>query len=312
MLAQKLGVWIPLDEVADAWEGVASIFRDYGYRRLRSRARLKFLVADWGVEKFREVLENEYLGRQLVSNPSPAVAGRATATTSACTSRRTASCYVGLAPTAGRVSGTMLVALADLMEEYGVAGARLTPYQKIVLIGVAPDGVDALLDRLDAIGLSARPSQLAPQHDGLHRHRVLQARDRRHQEPGPRPGRRARAPLPRPRHPDHRQRQRLPQRLRPHPGRRHRPQGPAGAATTAPAGRGLPGAPRRRHRAAGQLRPQAARPQGDQRRPRRLRHQRGHQLPGRPRATARPSPTGSAAPTRSCCAATRRPGDGPA
>ena len=77
MLAQKLGVWIPLDEVADAWAGVASIFRDYGYRRLRSRARLKFLVADWGVEKFREVLENEYLGRALVSNPVAAVAGRA-------------------------------------------------------------------------------------------------------------------------------------------------------------------------------------------------------------------------------------------
>ncbi len=34
MLAQKVGVWIPLDEVADVWEGVASIFRDYGYRRL--------------------------------------------------------------------------------------------------------------------------------------------------------------------------------------------------------------------------------------------------------------------------------------
>ena len=71
MLAQKLGVWIPLDEVADAWEAVASVFRDYGYRRLRSRARLKFLVADWGVEKFREVLENEYLGRPLVRTPSP-------------------------------------------------------------------------------------------------------------------------------------------------------------------------------------------------------------------------------------------------
>jgi sulfite reductase (ferredoxin) len=45
------------------------------------------------------------------------------------------------------------------MEEYDVRGARLTPYQKIVLIGVAPDRVDALLDRLDEIGLSARPSQ---------------------------------------------------------------------------------------------------------------------------------------------------------
>ena len=51
------------DEVAEVWAGVVSIFRDYGYRRLRHRARLKFLVADWGVERFREVLEKEYLGR---------------------------------------------------------------------------------------------------------------------------------------------------------------------------------------------------------------------------------------------------------
>ena len=72
MLAQKLGVWVPdSTEVPDVWEGVTSIFRDYGYRRLRSRARLKFLVADWGVEKFREVLENEYLGRELVTCDSP-------------------------------------------------------------------------------------------------------------------------------------------------------------------------------------------------------------------------------------------------
>ena len=70
-LAARMGVWIPLDEVADAWEGVISIFRDYGYRRLRSRARLKFLVADWGVEKFREVLEKEYLGRAMIDGPPP-------------------------------------------------------------------------------------------------------------------------------------------------------------------------------------------------------------------------------------------------
>ncbi|MPZ97614.1 MAG: nitrite/sulfite reductase, partial [Propionibacteriales bacterium] len=51
-LAVRLGAWVPLDEVADVWAGVVGIFRDYGYRRLRSRARLKFLVADWGPEKF--------------------------------------------------------------------------------------------------------------------------------------------------------------------------------------------------------------------------------------------------------------------
>ncbi|MGA8245550.1 MAG: nitrite/sulfite reductase [Nocardioides sp.] len=157
MLAQRLGVWIPVDEVADVWEGVASIFRDYGYRRLRSRARLKFLVADWGVEKFREVLENEYLHRPLVSCDSPGspVGHRDHVGVH---QQHDGRCYVGVAPTVGRVSGTMLVHLADLIEQYDVAGARLTPYQKIVLVGVDPDVLDDLLARLDDIGLSARPS----------------------------------------------------------------------------------------------------------------------------------------------------------
>ena len=185
MLAAKIGVWIPLDEVADVWAAVASVFRDYGYRRLRSRARLKFLVADWGVEKFREVMEKEYLGRELVSCESPAspVGHRDHIGVH---DQKDGLKYVGVAPVAGRVSGTLLVQLADLIEEYGVAGARLTPYQKIVLIGVRPEVVEELVSRLDAIGLSARPVQLAPQHDGLHRHRVLQARHRRHQGARPR------------------------------------------------------------------------------------------------------------------------------
>ncbi|MBZ5740409.1 nitrite/sulfite reductase [Nocardioides mangrovi] len=157
MLAQKMGVWIPLEQVPDVWEGVASIFRDYGYRRLRSRARLKFLVADWGIAKFREVLENEYLGTELVTLESPAspVGHRDHVGVH---EQQDGKRYVGVAPIAGRVSGTVLVQLADLIEQYGVAGARLTPYQKIVLIGVEPEVVDELLDRLDEIGLSARPS----------------------------------------------------------------------------------------------------------------------------------------------------------
>ena len=48
MLGKRLGAWVPLDEVPDVWAGVISVFRDYGYRRLRHRARIKFLVADWG------------------------------------------------------------------------------------------------------------------------------------------------------------------------------------------------------------------------------------------------------------------------
>ena len=65
MFAQRLGTFVRLEEVPEVWAGVCGIFRDHGYRRLRNRARLKFLVADWGPERFREVLEQDYLGRAL-------------------------------------------------------------------------------------------------------------------------------------------------------------------------------------------------------------------------------------------------------
>src|SRR6195952_3326937 len=71
MLGQRVGAWVPIDEVPDVWEAVVSIFRDYGYRRLRGKARLKFLLKDWGIEKFRQVLETEYLKRPLLDGPAP-------------------------------------------------------------------------------------------------------------------------------------------------------------------------------------------------------------------------------------------------
>ncbi|MGZ8743784.1 MAG: nitrite/sulfite reductase [Nocardioides sp.] len=157
MLAQKLGVWIPLDEVPDTWEGVISVFRDYGYRRLRSRARLKFLVADWGLERFREVLESKYLGRALVDCPSPPVPATS-GDHIGVHQQKDGKLYVGAAPTVGRIDGTTLTALGDIVERYAAAGVRLTAYQKLVVIGVEPDTHEALLADLDAIGLSARPS----------------------------------------------------------------------------------------------------------------------------------------------------------
>ncbi|MDP3890644.1 nitrite/sulfite reductase [Nocardioides sp.] len=157
MLAQKLGVWIPLDEVADAWEGVASIFRDYGYRRLRSRARLKFLVADWGVEKFREVLENEYLHRTLIDCDSPAVPDRQ-GDHIGVHEQKDGRFFVGAAPVVGRINGEILSGLGDLVEQYGATGVRLTAYQKLVVLGLDGADTDAFLADLETIGLTATPS----------------------------------------------------------------------------------------------------------------------------------------------------------
>jgi sulfite reductase (ferredoxin) len=67
-------------------------------------------------------------------------------------------CYVGAAPVVGRIDGTTLTALGALVEQYGARGARLTAYQKLVVIGVRPEDTDAFAADLEKIGLTARPS----------------------------------------------------------------------------------------------------------------------------------------------------------
>lgn len=157
MLAQRLGVWVPLDEVPDVWEGVVSIFRDYGYRRLRAKARLKFLVKDWGVEKFREVLETEYLKRPLIDGPAPVQPERPIDHVGVQRLKNGLNA-VGVSPIAGRVSGTILSAVADLAEKAGSNRVRFTPYQKLIILDVPDDKLGELTEGLDALGLPSRPS----------------------------------------------------------------------------------------------------------------------------------------------------------
>lgn len=157
MLARRLGVWVPLAEVPEVWAAVTGVFRDYGYRRLRHKARLKFLVADWGVARFREVLESEYLGRRLADGPPPRLPARPVDHVGV-HPQRDGLAYVGATPVAGRVSGTMLSRLADLAQEYGSGRVRLTPFQKVLVLDVPPDRAAGLVAGLDRIGLSAQPS----------------------------------------------------------------------------------------------------------------------------------------------------------
>jgi sulfite reductase (ferredoxin) len=158
MLAQRLGVWVPLDEVPEVWEAVTSIFRDYGYRRLRAKARLKFLVKDWGVDKFRDVLETEYLKRPLIDGPAPDPIAHPIDHVGVQRTKNGLNA-IGAAPIAGRVSGTILTAVAELAERAGSDRIRFTPYQKLVLLDVPDDKVEETVAGLEGLGLQVQPSQ---------------------------------------------------------------------------------------------------------------------------------------------------------
>ncbi|WP_328667369.1 nitrite/sulfite reductase [Streptomyces sp. NBC_00322] len=154
----RLGAWVPLDEVPDVYEGVISIFRDYGYRRLRTRARLKFLVADWGAEKFRQVLEDEYLKRELVDGPAPEQPVQQWRDHVGVHRQQDGRFYVGFAPRVGRVDGATLTKIAELAADHGSGRLRTTVEQKMIVLDVEEAQVESLVSGLEALDLRVNPS----------------------------------------------------------------------------------------------------------------------------------------------------------
>ncbi len=157
-LGTRLGAWVPLDEVPDVWLGVIQLFRDHGYRRLRTKARLKFLVADWGAERFRQILQDDYLGYTLTDGPAPPAPEPEARDHVGVHPQRDGNFYVGAAPTVGRISGTKLTTIAELAEEYGSGRIRLTAHQKFVILDVPGDRTESLVDALAESQLLVRPS----------------------------------------------------------------------------------------------------------------------------------------------------------
>lgn len=161
-LAERLGTWVPLDEVPEVWAGIISIFRDYGYRRLRTKARIKFLLADWGAAHFRHVLETEYLHRRLIDGPAPVepVGGRRDhiGVHPQKDDGTGPKVYVGATPTVGRIGGANLTALADLAESFGSQRIRLTAHQKLVVLDIPAERAAEFVVALRTIGLEAEPS----------------------------------------------------------------------------------------------------------------------------------------------------------
>jgi len=158
MFAQRLGAFVRPEQVSEVWAGVCSVFRDYGYRRLRHRARIKFLIKDWGPQKFREVLEKEYLGYSLPDGPEPVLDPGTRRDHVGIHRQKDGRFFVGFAPRVGRVSGTILGRIADIAEAHGSNRVRTTADQKLAILDITEDRLDSVVTALEAEDLQVNPS----------------------------------------------------------------------------------------------------------------------------------------------------------
>jgi sulfite reductase (ferredoxin) len=160
MFAKRIGVFVRPEQVTDVWVAATSIFRDYGYRRSRNHARIKFLMADWGPERFRQVLQDEYLHEQLPDGPAAAAPKHDQRDHVGISRQKDGANAVGFALRTGRISGSVLTRIADLAAEHGTQGGRIrtTTQQKLVILDVPDDRVEELVAALAEHDLLVRPS----------------------------------------------------------------------------------------------------------------------------------------------------------
>ncbi len=157
MFGKRLGAGVRPEQVVDVVVGVTEVFRDYGYRRARNHARLKFLMADWGPEKYRGVLE-ERIGFKLDDLAEPESSKAAHREHAGVWPQHDGRYYLGLVPKAGRIAGHQILSLARLSERYGEGRIRATTQQKMVILDVPGDKVDELVSELDDLDLPVKAS----------------------------------------------------------------------------------------------------------------------------------------------------------
>ncbi len=163
-LAQLLFEFVPAGEALAVTEAVADTYCEHGFRDRPARARLKFLLEEWGAERLTEAIVARL--RQLrpdsgvVTGGEPAVMGgdrRPHGGHSGIEEQRQEGLFIVEAHVPlGDLTGWQIETLAGLATEYADGAVHLTREQNVELHNVATGSLDRVTEALATVGLPAR------------------------------------------------------------------------------------------------------------------------------------------------------------
>ena len=158
-VASPLDVFVGLQDAARLAATITLMFRDEGSREKRTRARLAFLLDDWGVDKFRERLEERW-GQPLPPAGRDARYDNHADHLGVNPQRQEGLYSVGLCVPTGRTCADDMTELARLADVYGSGAIRLTVSQNAIIADVPEGNLPALLEEPLLSRLSPEPPPL--------------------------------------------------------------------------------------------------------------------------------------------------------
>ena len=144
-IASPLDVFVEPEEAAALCSEIVLLFRDYGSRAARNKARLAFLVESWGVDRFRAEVQNR-MGRTLLSSGRDARVPQSADHLGIGRQKQNGLSYVGLAVPVGRITAPQLTEIARVASVYGNGDVRLTTGQNVIIPNVADHRLPALVN----------------------------------------------------------------------------------------------------------------------------------------------------------------------
>ncbi|MEH1900478.1 sulfite reductase, ferredoxin dependent [Nostoc sp.] len=160
-LADEIG-YVAKDDVYDIVKAIVATQRDYGDRTDRRHARLKYLINDWGVDKFRTQVE-EYFGKPIEAfKPLPEFKYHDFL---GWNEQGDGKLFLGISIDNGRIknegSFQLKTALREIVEQFNLP-IRLTPNHNLIFYDIEPDSKQAIQDILSRHGVGDDPSKIEP------------------------------------------------------------------------------------------------------------------------------------------------------
>jgi ferredoxin-nitrite reductase len=161
--ARETGIVVAPEETTQICNAILRVFIGHGNRTDRTKARLKYLLDDWGVPRFLDAIQAE-LGATLrkvdVADILPRPAQEKHGHVGVHAQKQPGLSYIGVVCPVGRLTSQRMRALADIADRYGSGTLRLTVWQNLLISDVADADLDAALAAIRDAGLDWRASAI--------------------------------------------------------------------------------------------------------------------------------------------------------